>query len=169
VLIAAGFESKKYLRGQFGHLKSTFALVSEPVSELRQWYRRSLIWESGSPYLYIRTTGENRIIVGGEDVAVVNPTFRDRLIPEKTRILQTKFKKLFPEIKLEVAYSWAGTFSSTEDGLAYIGSHRSLPHAYFALGYGGNGITYSLLAAEILRDQFLGRRNPDASVFSFQR
>ncbi|HEV2692488.1 MAG TPA: FAD-dependent oxidoreductase [Verrucomicrobiae bacterium] len=169
VVIAAGFESQKYLSKSFGQLKSTYALISEPVPNLRDWYRRSLIWETGSPYLYLRTTGENRIIVGGEDVEIVNPAQRDRLIPAKTRILQRKFKELFPEIKLEVAFSWAGTFSSTKDGLAYIGGHRSLPHAYFAMGYGGNGITYSLIAAEIIRDHFLGRRNPDAALFSFSR
>jgi glycine/D-amino acid oxidase-like deaminating enzyme len=70
---------------------------------------------------------------------------------------------------LEVAYSWAGTFGETRDGLAYIGKNRGMPHAYFALGYGGNGITYSLIAAEIIRDDFLGRRNPDARLFKFER
>jgi glycine/D-amino acid oxidase-like deaminating enzyme len=169
IVIAAGFESQNYLSKQFGQLQSTFALISEPVPDLRSWHRRALIWESGSPYLYLRTTGEDRIIVGGEDIDVVKPAYRDQLIPVKTRILQKKFKALFPEIKLEVAYSWAGTFSSTKDGLAYIGMHRSLPHAFFALGYGGNGITYSLIAAEIIRDQILGRRNPNAAVFSFNR
>jgi glycine/D-amino acid oxidase-like deaminating enzyme len=169
VVVAAGFESQKYLTRQFGQLKSTFALISEPVPNLRDWYRRSLIWETGTPYLYLRTTGEDRIIVGGEDMEIVSAASRDRLIPAKTQILQRKFKALFPEIKFEVAFSWAGTFSSTKDGLAYIGTHRSLPHAYFALGYGGNGITYSLIAAEIIRDHFLGRRNPDAAIFSFNR
>lgn len=169
VVIAAGFESQKYLSRQFAQLKSTYALISEPVPNLRPWYRRSLIWETGTPYLYLRTTGENRIIVGGEDVEIVNPASRDRLINAKTRVLQRKFAKLFPEIRLEVAFSWAGTFSSTKDGLAYIGAHRSLPHAYFALGYGGNGITYSLIAAEIIRDDFLGRKNADAAIFSFNR
>jgi len=169
IVIAAGFEAQNYLPKRFGQLQSTYALISEPVPDLRSWYRRSLIWETGSPYLYLRTTGEDRIIVGGEDIDVVKPAARDRLIPAKTRILSKKFKALFPDIKLEVAYSWAGTFSSTKDGLAYIGMHTSLPHAFFALGYGGNGITYSLIAAEIIRDRIFGRRNPDAAFFSFNR
>jgi glycine/D-amino acid oxidase-like deaminating enzyme len=169
VVIAAGFESKQYLRGEAGKLKSTYALISEPIPSFQDWYRRSLIWESGSPYLYLRSTGENRIIVGGEDEDYVNPTKRDALIPKKTRILQRKFHALFPDIKMEVAYSWAGTFGETKDGLAYIGRHQSLPHAYFAMGYGGNGITYSVIAAEIIRDNFLGRQNRDANIFAFGR
>jgi len=76
---------------------------------------------------------------------------------------------LFPDTLLEIAYSWAGTFGTTKDGLAYIGPNRALPHAYFALGYGGNGITYSLIAAQILRDAVLGKRNPDAQLFAFER
>jgi len=40
---------------------------------------------------------------------------------------------------------------------------NGLPANYpFALGYGGNGITFSLIAAEIIQDYFLGRTNRDA-------
>ena len=168
-IVACGFESLAFLRGDAGWLKSTFAFISEPVASLSGWHRRSLIWESGRPYLYLRTTPDNRVIAGGEDVRLVNPRRRDALINRKTQVLTRKFNALFPDIRVEVAYSWAGTFGETEDGLPYIGSHRSLPHAYFALGYGGNGITYSLIAAQIIRDAFLGRRNPNAALFGFER
>jgi glycine/D-amino acid oxidase-like deaminating enzyme len=133
------------------------------------WFRRSLIWETGSPYLYMRTLPDGRIIVGGEDEPFVNPARRDGLITQKTRILVEKFRRLFPDIKMEVAYAWAGTFGGTKDGLPYIGTPREAPHTYFALGYGGNGITYSLIAGEIIRDAFLGRRNRDAAIFRFGR
>lgn len=168
-VIAAGFESKELLRAGAGTLKSTYALISEPKTELPGWHERCLIWESGSPYLYLRTTAEGRIIVGGEDEDFVNAKRRDQLISQKTRTLVKKFARLFPNLKLEVAYAWAGTFGETKDGLAYIGVHPQFPHCHFALGYGGNGITYSLIAAEIIRDQFLGRPNPDAHLFRFGR
>lgn len=168
-IIAAGFESMPLLRGEAGRLKSTYALISEPVKKFPAWPGRSLIWESGTPYLYLRTTRDNRIIVGGEDENIIDPKRRDALIKKKTDILLRKFKKLFSDTNLQVAYSWAGTFGETKDGLAYIGPNRALPHAYFALGYGGNGITYSLIASQILRDAVLGKRNPDASLFAFDR
>jgi glycine/D-amino acid oxidase-like deaminating enzyme len=158
-----------YVRGEAGSLKSTYALISEPVTSLKGWYRRSLIWESGTPYLYLRTTGDNRIIVGGEDVEIVKASKRDALICRKTAILLRKFHALFPEIQIQRAYAWAGTFGETKDGLAYIGENRGLAHTSFALGYGGNGITYSVIAAEIIRDKFLGRRNNDAKIFRFGR
>ena len=68
-----------------------------------------------------------------------------------------------------MAYAWSGTFGETEDGLAYIGETPELPGVYFTLGYGGNGMTYSVIAAELIRDAFLGRPNPDAAIFSFER
>jgi glycine/D-amino acid oxidase-like deaminating enzyme len=46
---------------------------------------------------------------------------------------------------------------------------RQFPHGYFALGYGGNGITFSWIAANILLDLFLERPNPDAELFRFDR
>lgn len=168
-VIAAGYESKTLLNGAAGTLKSTYALISEPLGKISGWYRRCLIWESGMPYLYLRTTTEGRVIVGGEDEDFVNARRRDLLISRKTRTLVEKFGRLFPEVNLEVAYAWAGTFGETKDGLAYIGVHPRYPHAYFALGYGGNGITFSLIAAEIIRDNFLGYANHDTHIFRFGR
>ena len=117
----------------------------------------------------MRTTREGRVIVGGEDEDFVNPKQRDALISQKTRTLAKKFGQLFPDTPLEVAYAWAGTFATTKDGLAYLGVHPRFPHTYFALGYGGNGITFSLIAAEIIRDSFMGRKNPAAWIFRFGR
>ncbi|MFN0205487.1 MAG: hypothetical protein ACKVS6_04145 [Planctomycetota bacterium] len=37
------------------------------------------------------------------------------------------------------------------------------------LGYGGNGITFSIIEAEIIRDRFLDRKNCDAHIFRFGR
>ncbi len=168
-VIAAGFESKGLLKAEAGTLKSTYALISEPMPKVPGWDQECLIWDSGMPYLYLRTTPEGRIIVGGEDEDFVNAKRRDSLISAKSRTLVKKFNKLFPDVTLEVAYAWAGTFGETKDGLPYIGVHPRYPHAYFALGYGGNGITFSVIAAEIIRDLYFGQQNRDAHIFRFGR
>jgi len=150
-------------------LKSTFALASEPLDRFDGWHHRCLLWETARPYLYLRTTGDNRAIVGGEDDPFRAPDRRDRLVPKKTERLAKRFRELFPKIDLEVAYSWAGTFGETKDGLAYIGAVRQLPGCLFACGFGGNGITFSAIAAEIIRDAVLCRDHPDAHLFRFDR
>jgi glycine/D-amino acid oxidase-like deaminating enzyme len=168
-VIAVGFESKALLKTGAGILKSTYALISEPLPAISGWHQQCLIWESGTPYLYLRTTTEGRVIVGGEDEDFVNAKRRDALISQKTRTLVKKFGRLFPDQPLEVAYAWAGTFGETKDGLPYIGVHPRFPHTYFALAYGGNGITFSVIAAEIIRDYFHSRTNREARLFSFGR
>jgi putative intracellular protease/amidase len=37
-------------------LKSTYALISEPLPAISGWHQQCLIWESGTPYLDLRTT-----------------------------------------------------------------------------------------------------------------
>jgi hypothetical protein len=55
-----------------GTLQSTYALISEPLPKICGWHKQRLIWQNGSPYLYLRTTTEGRVIVGGEDEDFVN-------------------------------------------------------------------------------------------------
>jgi glycine/D-amino acid oxidase-like deaminating enzyme len=108
-------------------------------------------------------------MIGGEDDEFDNPQSRDARVSEKSQRLAQRFRAMFPEVDLDIAYSWAGTFGETKDGLAYIGESASFANAYFALGYGGNGITYSLIAADIIRDLYMGRENGDAEIFRFSR
>jgi glycine/D-amino acid oxidase-like deaminating enzyme len=167
LVFAAGYESQQYLKEKIVTLKSTYAVASQPLDAFPVAAQLCLIWESARPYIYLRTTSDCRVMLGGEDESFVNPDKRDRLIPRKSRRLQDKSRLLFPAMDLEIAYSWAGTFGETEDGLAYIGETKHFPNAYFALSYGANGTTYALVAAEIIRDLYLGRPNKDAAIFSF--
>ena len=80
-----------------------------------------------------------------------------------------RFNAMFPGAEFEVAYAWAGTFGETKDGLAYVGRSPEWPKDYFALGYGGNGVTMSVVAAGLIADDYLGRENPDAHIFRFGR
>ncbi len=50
-----------------------------------------------------------------------------------------------------------------------LGPKAPYPHAHFALGYGGNGITFSVIAAKIIRDCFLGCANSDVHLLRYGR
>ena len=78
-------------------------------------------------------------------------------------------KNYFPEENLRPEFAWSGTFGKTKDSLPYIGEFKKTPNAYYALGFGGNGITFSVIAAKIITDQILGNRNQDSEIFSFER
>lgn len=169
VVIAAGFEAGPFLPEKVMKLTSTYALVSHPVDYRFLWPHRSLIWETSDPYLYIRTTEGNRIMIGGEDENFSDPNQRDALLREKTRTLEKKFLQLFPHFYLTTEMAWCGTFGKTEDGLPYIGTWPRKKRMYFALGYGGNGITYSMIAAQLIRNSLKQVPDERASVFGFER
>ena len=169
IVFATGYETPDFFPDDICQLKSTYAVSGEPIEDLSPWCDRCLIWESGTPYFYARTTRDGRPMIGGEDEDFADPVRRDSLIPGKTQTLTTKFNAMFPSVKFQPACAWAGTFAQTRDGLPYIGAARQFPSGYFALGYGGNGIVFGLLAARIICDQFLGRVNHDAARFRFDR
>ena len=55
----------------------------------------------------------------------------------------------------------------TLDGIPYIGPFsEKTPHWYVATGFGKWGMTSSMVAAQLLRDQITGRDSSDAAVFS---
>lgn len=133
------------------------------------WKDDVLLWNTDDPYLYIRTTPDGRIIIGGRDENFSNAYSRDKLINQKAKDLKKDFNNLFPSIEFKPEFNWTGTFGSTKDGLPFIGTYKTLPNSYFSLGFGGNGITFSLIAAEIITDQMRGKTNSDAAIFSFER
>lgn len=169
LVIACGYESQRYIPFRVQQLQSTYVIISEPFLQTEFWHRNSLIWETRQPYLYLRTTADNRILVGGKDVPFSDPVKRDQLLPAKARSLERSFARLFPSIPFRTDFKWAGTFAATKDGLPYIGSIRQHPDTWFALGFGGNGITFSILAAQIIRDSIKGNKNEAAGIFSFDR
>ena len=68
-----------------------------------------------------------------------------------------------------IDYAWEGLFAITPDSLPYIGPHRRYPRHAFALGYGGNGMTFAWMAAQILLEQWKGIASSDHQLFSFNR
>jgi glycine/D-amino acid oxidase-like deaminating enzyme len=169
VVFATGYETEQRLRQPSVKLRSTYALASEPLGAGRPWYERALIWETTRPYLYLRTTDDGRVIVGGEDDSFASPARRDRALPKKTARLIARFAALFPDIPIETAFAWAGTFAETADGLPFIGAHRDYPNAWFAACYGGNGVPFGAVAGELIRDLWLGRANSRSTLFRFGR
>lgn len=170
LIIASGYESQDYIAKKVTRLHSTYAIVSKPIMQDKPlWYKNALLWESARPYLYLRTTEDNRVLIGGKDETFQSAGKRDRLLHSKSRQLAAVAMKMFPDLPFFTDYEWCGTFAETEDGLPFIGGIKEHPNTYFALGFGGNGILFSVIAADIIRDAIIGKKNPDASIFCFER
>ena len=169
VVIAAGYESQGYLTEKVEQLYATFAIVSEPLLQKKMWYKNALIWETADPYLYLRTTQDNRVLIGGKDVPYTSAIARDKLLAKKIKSLEKSFIDLFPHIPFKTDFSWAGTFAGTKDGLPYIGENKEHKGMYFALGFGGNGITFSVIAGQLITEILMGKKNKQLSIFKFSR
>lgn len=170
VIVATGYESQSYLEKPIVDLKSSYVIVSEPVPDLAaHWLQNHVLWETARPYLYVRTTSDHRIMVGGGDEDVVDPQQRDALLREKSERLLSKFRKLLPDMPFALSTAWAGTFGETRDGLGFIGSPKEWTGVQFALGFGGNGINMGIIAADILSRCCQGNLPKEAALFSFER
>ncbi|MEP7321964.1 MAG: FAD-dependent oxidoreductase [Saprospiraceae bacterium] len=170
IVNASGYEITEFINKQIVSLHSTYALASEHIEDHNPiWKDNVLLWNTADPYLYLRITDDNRIMVGGRDEQFYNPKKRDKLISHKSSLLKKDFLKLFPALDFKTEFTWTGTFGTTKDALPYIGTYHKTPHTYYALGFGGNGITFSVIAAEIIRDLILGKKNKNAGLFSFAR
>jgi glycine/D-amino acid oxidase-like deaminating enzyme len=169
VIVAGGYESRKYLPRKVDELRCTYAMVSEPFEQEEFWEGNCLVWETADPYLYFRTTPDRRLLIGGKDSRYYSVNTQMKMLPAKVASLKRSFGKLFPHLPLTVDFQWAGAFATTRDGLPFIGRIAGMPRTFFALGYGGNGITFSYIAAKLAVSALSGKKHPDESLFSFDR
>lgn len=170
LVIATGYETEPHLPRDLVSLVSTYALVTEPRTDWPGWPKDCLVWETGRPYCYLRRTSDGRVIIGGYDEPLTDPVRRDSLLPAKTSALLRRLRGLLPGCPCETGWSWCGAFAETRDGMPFIGARAGgPPNVYYALGYGGNGITFSQVAAEIIRDLILEGESRDADLFRFDR
>jgi len=129
-----------------------------------------MLWETGRPYHYARWTPDHRLLLGGGDRTRVKGRTRARAFREGTARVTEYFVGLYPALaQIAFEYAWEGLFAMTPDGLPYIGPHRRYPGHLFALGYGGNGMTFGFLASRLLLDRYRGKVSADHDLFAFNR
>jgi len=166
VIFATGYELPKILSTEDHQIISTWTMATRPQTA-RLWPQRALIWEASDPYLYARTLPDGRVIVGGEDEEFNDAGQRRNRLEEKAAALETKLRRLFPRLDARAEFAWAGSFGSSPRGMPTIGAIPGHPNCYCVLGYGGNGITFSVLAAQLLTAALRGRPDADSRLFAF--
>jgi glycine/D-amino acid oxidase-like deaminating enzyme len=168
LVFATGYEFPKSVPMNGHKIASTWAFATVP-QKARLWPGECLIWEASDPYLYLRSDPQGRVICGGEDEDFSDAQTRDALLVRKIDTLRRKLDRLLPGIDTTVAYAWTASFGESATGLPTIGEIPRMRNCWAALGYGGNGITYSRIAADILRASFTGASDPDADLYAFKR
>jgi glycine/D-amino acid oxidase-like deaminating enzyme len=169
LVLANGYEMPPFLQSEVSRVGSTWVLATKPQPKDILWPDRALLWEASDPYFYMRTTARDEIIIGGEDEPSADAESRDRQTPTKVERLLEKLRAVMPNARLDVETAWAGFFSDTEDGLPLIGPVPNLPRCYAAFGYGGNGITFSALAASMIAEFVNNGRHPLRELVAIDR
>jgi glycine/D-amino acid oxidase-like deaminating enzyme len=169
VVLATGYVMPDIVHSGVQTVASSWAIATAPQPD-NLWREGALIWENKKNYLYARTTASGRIIIGGEDSTnETEPDARDALIPQKSQVLAGKLAALWPRARCEIDYRWAGTFDTTPDGLPLIGPVPGHDRIFAAYGYGGNGITFSYLAAQLVGGLIAGKTSPLLHDFALDR
>jgi len=143
---------------------SPYRTYAMAVTLKNKRYPADLFYDMYDPYHYIRAQtieGKDYLIVGAED--------------HKTGAVENTnqcFAKLESYVRAhfdvdEVVNKWSSQYFEPADTLPYIGY---LPGAdeniLVATGYGGNGMTYSHVAAIVLRDIITKQENPFIELFN---
>lgn len=167
LILCTGYELPKIVPTAGHDIISTWAIATAPQPR-KIWRQRALIWEASDPYHYLRSTPDGRVICGGEDEEFADEDRRNAKTAAKRVRLEKALARLFPALDARAAFSWCGSFGSSDTGMPHIGEIPGHPRCYGVLGYGGNGITFAMLAAQILSGEVRGRPHPDARLFQFE-
>ncbi|RVC60808.1 FAD-binding oxidoreductase [Mesorhizobium sp.] len=166
LVLATGYELTDIIPATAHSIVSTWAIATARQPK-DIWPGAALLWEASEPYLYIRTTADGRVICGGEDEDFTDEEHRDALIAKKSKRLAAKLGRLLPKLDTRPEFSWTGSFGTTTSGLPYIGALPRHPRIHAVMGYGGNGITFSQLASEMVSSAIDGLEDVDSDLFAF--
>jgi glycine/D-amino acid oxidase-like deaminating enzyme len=174
VIIATGYATREFaaLHARF-KLYTTYVIATPLLSRATRaaiGLSPLMLWDTERPYHYLRWTPDHRLMVGGDDERRLPVPARKRLVGWHTERLRQYIGARYPALAhVRPAFAWEGLFAMTPDGLPYVGPHRRYPRHLFALGYGGNGMTFGFLASQMLVRFHQGRDTADDRLFSFAR
>jgi glycine/D-amino acid oxidase-like deaminating enzyme len=109
------------------------------------------------PYHYFRVdkgTTHDRLVFGGEDHRSDVPVKNEK----NFRALEEHMKELLEGKSYTITRKWEGPIMESIDGLAWIGKTK-YDNVLYATAFSGNGMTYSMIAARLISDMILGKKN----------
>jgi glycine/D-amino acid oxidase-like deaminating enzyme len=167
-VFCTGYEYLPQMKTTSHRVTSTWALASRPLTGLPGWMKDMIAWEASDPYLYFRTDETGRIIAGGEDEDAADANADPAKLAAKTKVIAEKLRALTGVNIGRPAYAWSAPFGVTDDGLPIIDRVPGYERCFAVMGFGGNGITFSMIAAQIAAAAIAGKPDPDAEIFRYR-
>jgi putative aminophosphonate oxidoreductase len=145
---------------------SSDMIATDPIPERLArmgWTGGEAITDARMMVQYYRTTRDGRIAIGRGSGSLsfasrVTPSFN--FSPRRNAEVTSGFHRLYPMLAdVSIAHAWGGPIDRTENGLMLFGHLGGHDRIVYAVGYSGNGVGPSHLAAKILASLALDRKD----------
>lgn len=167
IIIATGYNIKKFTNKKIGNKSITYNIVTNKV-KINDKLKNVLIKDLNEPYNYYNVI-DNHIIAGGLDIPYNEINCNSDIENKKYNLLKQNVINIYKINNIKIKYKYCGVFNQTNDNLGYIGIDKNNKNIWFNLGYGANGILFSILGSIILKDLYLGKINKNFKYFDFNR
>lgn len=165
VIFCTGYELPVAIPDAEHFLLSTWAIAARPTTPVPTWLRSTVVWEASDPYLYLRRLPDGSLVAGGRDEAASDAHTRVATLARKARAIVDDVESLLPAMRLRVTHRWGGTFGASPTSLPLIDRLPDHDCAWVVAGFGGNGLTFSAIAANVVCRALANERDPDARWF----
>lgn len=149
----------------------TYIVMSEPLTDAQMdsigWQCRAGVEDARDLIHYYRLTKDNRIVMGGGDVAFTYGNDLDidlnhRIFTE----LERHVTEVFPQLRgLRFTHRWGGPVSVTVDmapAIGYLGNDQT---AIFSLGCIGHGVSLTTYNGRTIAEMITGQTSSRTDMF----
>lgn len=135
------------------------SLVTRPLTEAElaatAFQTRQVITDSRTLRFYYRLLPDNRLQLGSR----ASITGKDASNPRHLKVLVEGLHRKFPALTgIDIDFSWWGWVDVSHDAMPRVFQPDPREALYYAVGYGGNGVSFSQHAGRRLADRIAGRQ-----------
>ncbi len=145
------------------------SLVTRPLTaselEATGFRTRQVITDTRTLRFYYRLLPDNRVQIGSRSAI----TGADATHPKHLQLLIDGLHRKFPPLRgIEIEYSWWGWVDVSHDMMPRIFRPDPAQNLFYALGYGGNGVSYSAQAGRRMAQMVAGQafKGQDLPIFT---
>lgn len=164
-IFCTGYEVPRSLPKRSHDIVSTWAIAGRLRDAPPQWLRTTVVWEASDPYTYLRMNGDRRLIAGGRDEQSASRHLDPLLMRRKAALVREDAESLVPALSLRTEFAWGGAFGISPTGLPVVDRLPGHQRVWSVSGFGGNGITHSMIAAQVVSGALNGAPDVDAGLY----
>jgi len=143
------------------------SIVTRPITrtekEASNFLTSAAITDTRTLRFYYRRLPDDRVQIGSRSAI----TGADAENPRHLQLLVDGLHRKFPPLRdIEIEHSWWGWVDVSHDMMPRVFQPNPGQPVYYALGYGGNGLSYSAQAGRRMAERIAGRtKNADLPIF----